>query len=208
MKTILCYGDSNTWGYDPVKNDRMDINTRWPGVMRNILGQDYHVIEEGLPGRTTVWDDPIEEDKNGKQYLRPCLASHAPLDLVVLMLGTNDCKHRFSLTAYDIAMGIDLCVTVIQQSGSGIGGESPEILIVSPPPTAEHSGNCEEMFSGSQEKSRLLSKHFNQVALNRKCRFMNAGDIISVSDIDGIHFGKSSHATLGARIASEVKSIL
>ena len=104
MKTILCYGDSNTWGYDPVSQDRYPPTQRWVSVLARELGPEYQVIAEGLNGRTTVWPDPVEgEHKNGKAYLLPCLESHHPLDLVVLMLGTNDLKHRFGLSAWDIA---------------------------------------------------------------------------------------------------------
>ena len=95
MKRILCYGDSNTWGYDPATQERFDRATRWTGVLRTTLGDGYEILEEGLNGRTTVWDDPIEGYKNGHTYLVPCLETHRPVDLVVLMLGTNDLKKRF-----------------------------------------------------------------------------------------------------------------
>ena len=99
MTRILCYGDSNTWGYDPASGERFAADIRWTGVLRKVLASDrFEVIEEGLNGRTTVWDDPIEGQKNGRQYLIPCLESHRPLDLVVILLGTNDLKKRFSLS--------------------------------------------------------------------------------------------------------------
>ncbi len=105
MKTILCYGDSNTHGFNPATQGRFSLSERWTGVLMRELGSDYHVIEEGLGGRTTVWDDPIMESRNGRDYLLPCLWSHKPLDLVIIMLGTNDLKDRFSLTPFDIAAG-------------------------------------------------------------------------------------------------------
>lgn len=98
MKNILCYGDSNTWGYDAETKNRFPPDVRWTGILKRTLGEGYHVIEEGLNGRTTVWDDPIEGYKNGREYLIPCLESHRPLDLVIIMLGTNNLKKRFSLT--------------------------------------------------------------------------------------------------------------
>ena len=97
MKTILCYGDSNTWGYNPATTERSSRDERWTGILRRELDDGYLVIEEGLNGRTTVWDDPIEGYKNGKEYLIPCLETHKPLDLVIIMLGTNDLKVRFSV---------------------------------------------------------------------------------------------------------------
>ena len=95
MKRILCFGDSNTWGWNPANKERFDENSRWTGILKNKLGENYDIIEEGLNGRTTVWDDPIEGYKNGKKHLPSCLESHRPLDIVVLMLGTNDLKSRF-----------------------------------------------------------------------------------------------------------------
>ena len=104
MKTILCYGDSNTYGLKPDSSQRYPRDVRWTGILQKKLGEDYYVIEEGLSGRTTLWDDPIEEHKNGKTYLLPCLESHSPINLVVLMLGTNDLKTRFSLTPFDLSL--------------------------------------------------------------------------------------------------------
>ncbi len=103
MKTILCYGNSNTWGAVLGTGERYAPFIRWTGVLAQELGAMYRVIEEGPNGRTTLWDDPIEGYKNGKEYLIPCLESHRPIDLVVMMLGTNDLKIRFSVPAYDIA---------------------------------------------------------------------------------------------------------
>ena len=126
MKNILCYGDSNTWGCPPLEDwpittiTRFGPDVRWGSVMRSILGEGYWAVEEGLNGRTTVWDDPVEgEHRNGKPYLLPCLLSHAPLDLVILMLGTNDLKSRYSLSAWDIASGVATLIDLIQKSGSG-----------------------------------------------------------------------------------------
>lgn len=133
MKTILCYGDSNTWGWNPDTGLRYPRDIRWPGRLQIELGPTYYVIEEGLNGRTTVWDDPIEEHKNGKTYLYPCLESHKPLDLVVLMLGTNDLKTRFWLSTLDIVSGIARLVEIIQSSRSGVQETSPKILLLAPP---------------------------------------------------------------------------
>src|SRR5215467_3304319 len=110
MKTILCYGDSNTWGAIPLTDlniiERYGPDVRWGSVMRTSLGGDYWVVEEGLSGRTTVWADPIEGDyKSGKSYLIPCLESHEPVDLVAMMLGTNDLKQKFGLSPFNIAQG-------------------------------------------------------------------------------------------------------
>ena len=150
MKTIVCYGDSNTWGYDPVSQDRLSITQRWTGVLAQELGAGYRVIEEGLGGRTTVWDDPIEGYKNGKGYLIPCLETHKPIDLIIIMLGTNDLKKRFSVSAYDIANGAGVLVDVVQKSASGPRGAVPQILLMAPPPTTQLT-EFAEMFEGAGE---------------------------------------------------------
>ena len=117
MKSILCYGDSNTYGLMPDSPDRYPRDVRWTGILQKKLGEDYYVIEEGLSGRTTLWDDPIEEHKNGKKYLLPCLDSHKPVDLVILMLGTNDLKTRFSLTPFDIGASVEILFLFIVWDG-------------------------------------------------------------------------------------------
>jgi len=209
MKTILCYGDSNTWGYNPRLKSRYDKNERWAGVLRNQLGEGYFVIEEGLNGRTTVWNDPIEgEHKNGKTYLFPCLESHAPLDLVVVMLGTNDLKNRFGLSVYDIAKGAGTLVQIIQKSGFGQGGQSPKILLIAPPPLAKLAGtNFAEMFDGGEEKSRQLASAYQRIAAEVGCEFLDAGSVIVSSPVDAIHFEPEEHQKLAQAIAKKIRTI-
>ncbi|MGQ9500504.1 MAG: SGNH/GDSL hydrolase family protein [Anaerolineae bacterium] len=207
MKTILCYGDSNTWGYNPLNAERYPRDVRWTGVLARELGSDYYVIEEGLNGRTTVWDDPIEGYKNGKEYLIPCLETHRPLDLVVLMLGTNDLKMRFSLSAYDIAQGVGVLVDIIQKSAAGPGGSAPQVLLIAPPPVAQLS-EFAEMFEGAAEKSRRLAQHYQVIAAQYGCAFLDAGAVIVSSDVDGIHFDPPEHRKLGLAVAQRVKELL
>ena len=117
QKTILCFGDSNTWGFPPDCGARYDRKTRWPGVLQDALGDACYVIEEGLPGRNTVWDDPVEGGKNGLKQLVPIIHSHMPLDLVIIMLGTNDFKNRFSVSPLDISWSIGRLVKAVRDSG-------------------------------------------------------------------------------------------
>jgi lysophospholipase L1-like esterase len=133
MKSVLCYGDSNTWGYDPLTQARFPPEVRWTGVLAGCLGADYRVIEEGLNGRTTRWDDPIETDRNGLAYLRPCIESHQPLDLVVVMLGTNDLKQRFNLSASDIAQSAAGAAEAAYRFANGPEGRRTAVLLVAPP---------------------------------------------------------------------------
>lgn len=207
MIEVLCYGDSNTWGYDPLTKERYKRDERWTGVVQKTLGSGYHIIEEGLNGRTTVWDDPIEGYKNGKTYLIPCLETHKPLDLVIIMLGTNDLKKRFSLSAYDIARGAGALVDVVNKSNCGRMEKPPKVLLLAPPPLGELT-EFAEMFEGGTEKSKRFSQHYKNVALEYGCKFFDTSTVIQLGDVDGVHFEKEDHKALGKAIAKIAKKIL
>jgi lysophospholipase L1-like esterase len=194
MKTIVCYGDSNTWGFNPVTQDRFSIAERWTGVLAQELGAGYRVIEEGLNGRTTVWDDPVEEWRNGRTYLLPCLWSHKPIDLVTLMLGTNDLKERFSVSAYDIAAGAGVIVDLTLRSGAGPNGGAPKVLLMAPPVVARLTDYA-EMFQEAEAKKY-------------GCHFLDTSQVIVSSDLDGIHFEVGEHRQLGLAVAARVREML
>lgn len=207
MKRILCYGDSNTWGYDPVTKDRFDDETRWTRVLGQALGRDYEIIEEGLNGRTTVWDDPLEGYKNGREYLVPCLETHRPLDLVIIMLGTNDLKKRFSLSAGDIAQGAGVLVSLAQRSQAGRAGKAPLVLLLAPPPTTTIT-ELAEAFEDAGEKSRTFAIHYGRVAKELGCAYLDTAPVIVSSPLDGIHFEAAEHRKLGKAVAVKVKELI
>jgi lysophospholipase L1-like esterase len=209
MKTVLCYGDSNTWGYNPATEDRYLLEQRWTSVLAHELGNDYLVIPEGLNGRTTVWPDPVEgEYKSGKTYLMPCLESHHPIDLVVLMLGTNDLKHRFGLSAWDIARAAGTLVEMIFLSPFGPEGLPPQVLLVAPPPTCVPGTVFEDMFAGADETSRDLGRCYGQIASEFECDYLDASAAIRSSRADGIHFDAAELPKLGRAVAAKVREIL
>jgi lysophospholipase L1-like esterase len=206
-KTVLCYGDSNTWGAATVSrpDDRYAPDERWPGVLRGALGSDWLVIEEGLNGRTTVSDDPIEgAERNGRTYLYPCLQTHKPLDVVVIMLGTNDLKARFNKSPWEIAQGIGVLVDMVRSAGVGRGGGVPRVLVVSPAPTRETIPMHAEMFVGAQEKSKKLAAAYRALAGERGVDFFDAGSVIESSFYDGFHLDPEAHSALGIAIAAEI----
>jgi len=208
VKTILCYGDSNTYGADPAdKGGRLGRDVRWPGVLRADLGDGFLVIEEGLNGRTTGWDDPMDPHLNGRTYLTPCLRTHQPLDLVVIMLGTNDLKARFALSAADIAESAGVLVETTQREARDAAGQPPRVLLVAPPPLANLS-DYDGMFEGGTEKSRQLGEYSRRVAGWKQCAFLDAGRVIVASDLDGIHFAPEEHAKLGRAVAATVRELL
>lgn len=207
MKRVLCYGDSNTWGYNPVTQERFDKHERWTGQLSRMLGNDYDVIEEGLNGRTTVWDDPIEGYRNGRGYLIPCLESHKPLDLVIILLGLNDLKRRFSVSAFDVAEGAGVLVQIVQKSNAGMMGGAPQVLLMAPPPVGKLTAFA-ELFEGAEAKSHKLAEHYRRVAVELKCHFLDTSTVIFSSDLDGIHFEQSEHARLGQAVAVKVREII
>ena len=207
MKTILCYGDSNTWGADPANGPRFTPDVRWTGVLQRELGEGYRVIEEGLNGRTTVHDDPIEPNRNGKTYLVPCLESHDPLDLITIMLGTNDLKRRFNLSPSDIAQGAAFLAQLAQRIARTASGEPPVALLIAPPVVTKLT-DLDLMFEGAAEKSRQFAHYYRIFAERYDVDFFDAGSVIVSSDLDGIHFEADEHRKLGQALATEVRRLL
>ena len=207
MAVIVAFGDSNTWGYDPVSGQRLAREKRWTGVMAAALGAKHQVIEEGLGGRTTVFVDPIEPDRRGADYLPPCLRSHAPLDLVIIALGCNDMKARFNVSAAEIAFGAERLVMMAEAEAVGPNGAPPRILLVAPPPIAKLTAFA-DMFRGGEPKSRAIAAAYAEVAERRRIGFVDAGQFIHCSDLDGIHYEADQHALLGRALAEAVKIVL
>ncbi len=165
------------------------------------------MIEEGQNARTTVWDDPVSGDKNGLRYLVPCLESHKPLDLVIILLGVNDLKQRFAVTAYDVAQSAGRLVEAVRKSDTGPAGRPPEVLLVAPPPLGKLT-ELAEMFSGGTEKSRQLGARFRERAELLGCPFFDAGSVVKSSDIDGVHWAPEHHAKLAAALAAETRRLI
>ena len=216
MKTILCYGDSNTWGYDPVVSAgspypiRHAHDVRWTGVLARQLGEGFRVIEEGMNGRTTVLDDPIIPHRNGRNYLPACLESHKPVDLVVLMLGTNDLKIMFNLPAGEIAAGAGQLVKLIKQSESGPKSGAPRILLVCPALVGDFSQvpDIAEKFVGALEKTQCFPKYYEAIAQLHGCAFLDIQPHAKASSWDGLHFEAAQHKSIGLAMAATVKGVL
>ncbi|PZQ99548.1 MAG: hydrolase [Cereibacter sphaeroides] len=207
-RTLLCYGDSNTHGTMPMAslddNGRFPWPVRWTGQLSALM-PGWHVIEEGLPGRTTVHDDPIEgEHRNGLSVLPAILNSHAPIDVVILMLGTNDLKERFSVNAMDISLSLERLVEAIRASGAGPGQTAPGVILVAPPPILEVD-DLGAIFRGGAQKSLDLSERIEASAQRLGVPFIDAADLIGVSEIDGIHYDEAAQVALAAAFAQTVR---
>jgi lysophospholipase L1-like esterase len=207
MKSIICYGDSNTWGADPSNPQRFAPDVRWTGVLANQLGSGYRIIEEGLNGRTTVIDELGEANRNGLTYLLPCIDSHHPFDLIVIMLGTNDVKYRHNRQAADIADSVSLLADIVRSSAFGPGGAAPAVLIVCPPPIGKLT-DLDGIFAGAAEKTLQMPRYYEWAARRTDSGFLNAGEHIRSSDADGVHFDAENHEKLGIAVANKIREML
>jgi lysophospholipase L1-like esterase len=218
--TILCYGDSNTWGCTPifvrdgeVVKDRYPRHIRWTGQLQKLLGDNYYVVEEGLNSRTTNLDHPVPPDRNGKNYLLPCLYSHAPIDLVVLLLGGNDLKNYFKRTPEDVQAGLAELVDMIKTSDYGPNLKTaPAVLIVTSPiplPFSEEllDENGVAVFAGGVAKSKRLIELYAELAKQTGCYYIDISEAVMPSPIDGIHFDEPAHDQMAKLMCEKITAI-
>ena len=210
MKRVLCYGDSNTYGASPVAGEgRFGPGVRWTGVMAKALGAGYTVVEEGLNGRTTRWDDPIELGRNGLTYLRPCVESQNPIDLMTIMLGTNDLKVWYDLSAPEIAYGAATLVDLALRSLAGPGATPPKVLLIAPPPLAKPTAKAAYWgFAKAQATSMEVAAHYRTAAIMKGVGFLDASEVAQASPIDGVHLDAGTHGRLGRAVAAKVRDLV
>ena len=219
MKTILCYGDSNTWGFIPGKDkpavkaaNRYGRDIRWTGLLETKLGNEWRIQEEGLNGRTTMFDCFMEEYRNGLKAIDVCLLSTMPVDLVILMLGTNDCKQVFNKSPYIIAHGIQRLINKIKGGlyGYGPNGDVPEILVISPPRITEGvltSWLSMEFDEESVVRCAGLGEQYKRTASDNNVHFLDAGAVISADDADGIHMNIEGHRKMAEMVFDKIQDI-
>lgn len=224
MKTILCFGDSNTNGCNP-KSDirdwvekspdnppqRYERHIRWTGVLQQILGPEYYVIEEGMPGRTFVYDDAVIPHACGADYIRPCMASHMPLDLLVVMLGTNDAKHIYGSYEYPFMLGMEEFLKIAKDPALWMKDQKPNILLIAPPPIGDaiETSIYYGLFNqGSVALSKKFAEIYEKVAKAQGCHYLNAGAYVKSDPADSIHFSVEDHRKLAEGIAEKIKEIL
>ena len=214
----MCFGDSNTWGFMPRleqptldATNRYPFDVRWTGLLQARLGAGYHIIEEGLNGRTTMFDCPMEDHRNGLKDIDMLLVTHTPLDLVIIMLGTNDTKLTLGMTPHVIARGVERLIERVRTGSHGPGGAAPEVLVVAPIRMGEHVADRwigGEFDLASLEKDRQLAPAFEAVARRAGAHFLDAGAHITADDADCIHMNADGHAKLAELMADAVKAIL
>ncbi len=206
-KTILCYGDSNTWGFVPgSEGERFPWEVRWPGVLQAELGDGFRVVEEGLSGRTTVLDNPLEPYRNGREYLLPCLQSHQPLDLVVIFLGTNDLGDRYPLPPLDIARGAAQLALLALRSETGPDYGAPAALLCSLPQIGDTS-SIVDTFSGAAAKAADLLRCFRIAADEVGAPLLDLSQV-AYDDADGVHLNAGGHRAVALAVAQAAGKIL
>jgi lysophospholipase L1-like esterase len=211
MQQILVYGDSLTWGIVPSTRERFPFAVRWPGVLEGALcerGLAVRVVEDCLNGRRTVFDDPYKPGRNGLEGLEQRMEIHAPLELVILLLGTNDFQSIHPHTAWHSAQGIAALVDAIRRAPVEPGMPTPEILVVAPPPVRQPRGPTAAKFQGAEPKSAGLAAAYEEVARERGCGFFDAGRVTQSSTVDGVHLDADQHRALGLALAEVVAESL
>ena len=211
-KRILCFGDSLTWGYDPVTCERFDEDTRWPCVLQNVLGPDYAVIEEGQNGRTIATDDPTKGFKNGINYVIPCIESHKPLDLMIIMLGTNDIKSKFKYTAGDIADEMKLFLESVLSYNHFRMGDKMKVVLVAPPhigagmPRSRFYNKFNDV--SARAVSQGLATNYKELADAYGVYFVDSALYVRASAEDSLHLDAEGQVKLGKALAEFVSGII
>lgn len=210
MKTILCYGDSLTFGADPDTEGRHEFEDRWPSVLEAGLGGQARVIAEGLGGRTTAFDDDtLAADLNGVRVLPVMLKSHEPLDAVVVMLGTNDLKIYTGGGALGAAMGMKRIVRLIQGFPFDHQEAPPKVVMVSPPlPVATDHADLGPMFAGAPQEARQLAGHYKRAAEELGAAFFDAAGVAEATPLDGVHLNAANTRALGAALVPVLRDVL
>lgn len=210
-KHIVCFGDSNTHGYRAEDNGRFGEDQRWTRLLEQYLGEEYLVLEEGLSGRTTCYDDPIHEGLSGLSAIYPCLMSHEPVDLLIIMLGTNDTKERFASSAACIALGLKRLVAKAIAT-TDCWKNKPNILIITPKNIDKEYQQTEvgsTMGRGCTEKSEALGPEFKKIAALMGCHYFDANEVVMENNhIDYMHLTAQGHQALASALAHFVPQLI
>lgn len=212
MTTILAYGDSLTWGSDPaVAGQRHPISHRWPDVLAADLGEGVSVVSDGLRGRCTAYDEHLADcDRNGARTLPTALYGHAPIDLVIIMLGCNDMKPHICGTALGAKQGMRRLVQIVQQHAQGLtNGVCAKVLIVAPPPLVPTDNeDMAHMFEGGIGQSERLAASYAALAAEMNVEFFDTATVAKTSPLDGVHLDAENTAAIGRALVPTVKKIL
>ncbi|WP_298963951.1 SGNH/GDSL hydrolase family protein [uncultured Roseibium sp.] len=209
-KTVVCFGDSLTWGFNPADKSRFGHDIRWTRLLQKELGHRYYVVEEGINGRTTVFEDPVRGDKNGLAHLDGVRKTHMPIDIMTIMLGTNDLQDRFCMSADAIGRAMGRILFAATRATDDVEGRAPKVLLMAPPALGDFTGKeFAGIYSNAHggEQSKLIAGVYRQIAEEYGVGFFDTSSVISVSDIDAVHFEAAPQASLAKAIAAEVRAL-
>jgi len=207
LKHILCYGDSNTWGFiAATEAQRYPFEVRIPGIIQAALGEGYRVIEESLNGRMTMFEDPVNPDRNGLKQLPVILVSHKPLDMITIMLGTNDMKSYMHLNAADSRFGVAATVDLIRNSDCGTANSGPKILVIAPPAIIDTPSGYAHLSDDAIKNSGEFARFYADVAKEKECLFLDAAAVVDTPRTDGVHIDEQGHLKLGQAMAEIIKA--
>ncbi|MEJ8474851.1 GDSL-type esterase/lipase family protein [Roseibium algae] len=207
--SVVCFGDSLTWGFRPGPRTRYGHDLRWTRLLQQDLGDGFYVLEEGVNGRTTVFEDPVRGDKNGLAHLATVRKTHMPIDILVIMLGTNDLQSRFNMTAGVIGSAMSRLLEYATRPTEDPEGKAPKVLLMSPPPLGDFEGSvlapmfCEK----SRAESESLKAVYAEIAQQYGVAFFDAGSVVSVSLVDSVHLDAEMQAPLAKAVAAEVRKL-
>ena len=207
MREILCFGDSNTYGLIPGTKERYKENIRWTGILQQKLKEkDCRIVEEGLCGRTTVFEDPFRQGRRGTALLPTLLETHHPVDLVVLMLGTNDCKTIFGASAEVIGRGIQCLLDQIQTFAP-----QADVLLISPIYLGEkvwQEGYDQDFSPLSVKVSKELETVYERIAAERQIGYLRASDYVQCSEADQEHLNAQGHQIFAQAVYEKTERML
>lgn len=207
MKNILCFGDSNTYGLIPGVNGRYDWGVRWTSLLdRRVRKLGYRVVEEGLCGRTSIFEDAVRKGRKGIDWLPILLEAHSPIELVVIMLGTNDCKTYYHADADRITDGVEALVQLVKEYDPGI-----DVLVVSPIALGEgvgEEGYDPEFDPHSVQVSKQLPGSYRVMAANNQVEYLAASDYAKPSATDREHMDVEGHRRFAQGIGKKIEQIL
>lgn len=211
MKHILVYSDSISWGIIPLTRNRLAFDQRWPGILEinlNKLDKNVRVIEDCLNGRRTIYNDPIRPGRNGLLGLAQRIEVNSPLELIILMLGTNDFQVNHNHEAIDAAKGMKVLIKTIRETQLEPGMKVPKILVIAPPAILEPKGDIAIKFQGGEKKCIGLAEAYKKLCIEEKCEFFDAGKVTTSSVVDGVHFDLDQHFIFGNAISDFVGKLI
>lgn len=208
-KRILCFGDSLTWGHIPgSEHDRYPLNKRWTGILQTFLGNNYEIIEEGLCGRTLDTEDPTpgKEDRCGSKYFIPCIKTHDPIDLVILMLGTNDLKDKFDISSESLRPMLEnKYIRTVKSHTSQVTEKPPHLLLISPPYIDTKKDFARSKYANSRTKLKELERIYKELADQYKLPFLRSSEIVTTGK-DGVHFDHNNHKILAKKTFDKIQT--